>query len=244
MKQAMLVLLMALMLCGCAAKGKKNGEPKPTGFASADAKNVHDFLARYPQVVMSGDVKAILRLYTEDARIVPLLGNFTRPVQARDLPKILPALVAEERKADLRLVFRDPMDIEVKGERAAVQVVTALAWKEKGKPGQAVVKCYFGLVRDENLLWKIREFHAEPVKSGFVLPPQAAPKKPLPPRDPKLRSGRGPGKKVKSHPLKPQQPAAQPASAPAPQAPPAPQDTETSPGPLVPSGEQNPQPLF
>jgi len=250
MKKGILLLLMVLVLCGCATKGKKHEAPKPSGFASADAKNVHDFLMRYPEVVMGGDAKALLRLYTDDARIVPFLGNFTRPIQARDLPKLLPAVVAEERKAGMRLAFHDPMNIEVKGELASVQVVADLAWKEKGQVHQAAMNCYVGLVRDQTLSWKIREFHAEPVKSGFALPAQATPKKPLPPRDSTLRSVNGPRKKVKSHPIQAPAPTpappAPPAStpAPAPEAPPAPQDTGTPQGPIVPLGQQNPQPLF
>jgi ketosteroid isomerase-like protein len=245
----LLVLALGLSLClsGCAAKGRKRDPQKPTGFASADAKNVHDFLARYPEVVMSGDVKAIMRLYTDDAKIVPFLGNAVRPVKAGEMPKQLPALIAEERQAGLRIVWHEPMNIQVKGERASVQVVADLVWNDKGKPRQAVMNCYFGLVRDDNLLWRIKEAHGEPVKPGFTLPAEPGGKKPLPPRDATLKGSKG--KPPKSHPLKPRpaqqqptQPAAQPSPAPAGQ--PAPQDTGASPGPLVPDDEQNPKPLF
>jgi ketosteroid isomerase-like protein len=227
------ILVMTLALFGCAAKGKKPAGPKPTGFASADTKNIHDFLARYPEVLMSGDVKALLLYYTEDARIVPFIGHFTRPIRSKDIPRLLPGIVAEERKAELRVVFREPMNIVGKEETATAQVVADVSWKEKGKQTTAVMNCFFGLSRVD-FLWKIRELHAEPVKPGFALPAQGTTKKPLPQRDPTLKSPKSKGVKVKPLPVKRQEPAAQP----------APQDTGASPGPLVPDDEQNPQPLF
>lgn len=233
---------LVLALCACAGKGGKPVGPTPTGFASADAKNVHDFMARYPGVVMSGEVKAIRRLYTEDARVVPFLGNFIRPVRSQDMKKQLPAIVAEERKADMRLAFHEPMAIQVKGTAASVQVVADMSWQEGGQPRQAVLNCYFGLTRDEHYLWKIREAHAEPVQPGFTLPPQAAPKKPLPPRDPKLRSPKGKARPVKVEPVP--EASAPPAPSAPPAGPSAPQDAGASPGAIVPDEGQAPRPLF
>jgi len=235
-----MVLALGLALAGCAAKGKKPVEPKTTGYASADAKNVHDFLVKYPEVVMGGDVKAILRLYTDDARIVPFLANVVRPIKASEMRKRLPEIVADERKANLRIAFHEPMQIEAKGEKASAQVVADLAWQEKGQTKQAVMNCYFGLTRDENYLWRIREAHAEPVKPGFTLPAQGAPKKPLPPRDQTLKGQKGKVRKIKGEPDKPVKPAAPPAPA----ASPAPQDTDAPPAPAVPDDEQTPRPLF
>jgi|GEM_PF-1396411 len=201
------VLALGLALGGCASKGRKPAA-KPTGYASADAKNVHDFMARYPAVVMSGDVKAITRLYADSARIVPFIANVVRPIRAGEMSKRLPEIIADERKANLRIAWKEPMDIQVKGERASVQVVGILAWQEKGQQRQAAMNCFFGLVRDENLQWKIKEAHGEPVGSGFALTPQASPKKPLPPRDPKLK-----GPKAKPGKAQPRTPAKQPAEA-------------------------------
>jgi len=245
MRSWLVVLCMALLLIGCASKKNKAKEPlKSSGFASADAKNVHDFLLRYPEVLMRGNVKDIMWLYTDDARIVPFLGNFVRPIRPKD-KKQLPAIIAEERKAGMQLTFREPMNIEVKGERASAQVVGEMVWQGNGELHQAVLNCYFGLVRDDQLMWKIREAHGEPVKPGFTLPAQGgSPKKPLPPRDPKLRSlkGRPPviAKPVETPPTAP--PSQTQPAAPAP--PPAPQDTGASPQPRSPDGEQSPQPLF
>ncbi len=237
----LLVLLLALGLGGCAAKGKKPAAPKPSGsgFASADAKNVHAFMAKYPETVMAGDVKAISRLYTDDARIVPLMGNVVRPVKGGELAKRLPEIVAAERQANLRIVFHEPMQIETKGERASVQVVADLVWQERGQTRQAVMNCYFGLARDENYLWKIREAHAEPVKPGFSLPAQKQPLKPLPPRDKTLKAGKGSVRKIKGEPERPAPP-----PPPAPEAPPARPDTGTPPEPAVPDAGQTPTPLF
>jgi ketosteroid isomerase-like protein len=246
MKYWIVWLVLALTLFGCAAKGKKSAATKPagtkaagakaTGFASADAKNVHDLVALYPTILMSGDVKSIMRFYTDDARIVPFWGNATRPVRTQDMPKFLPNLVAEERQAGLRIAWREPMNIEVTGETATVQVVADLSWKVKGQSRQSAMNCYFGLVRDENYVWRVRASHGEPVKQGFALPAQTTAKKPLPARDPKLKSPRGKGTPAQS------QPATTPEQAPAEQ--PAPQDTGTQPGFLAPDDGQPPQPLF
>ncbi len=233
------LLALALVLGGCAGPSKKKAaNPKPTGFASADAKNVHDFMVKYPAVVMGGDVKANLRLYADGAKVVPLLGNAVRPIRGSELPQRLPEVLAEERQAGLRIVFVEPMQIEAKNEAASVRVVAKLAWQERGKPQMAAKNCYFALVRDENLLWKIIEAHAEPVKADFSLPAKAAAKKPLPPRDPKLRGVR----KVTGEPA-PQPPQDQPQPAPQP-APPAPPGTDEAGQPAGPPPEKGPQPLF
>lgn len=246
MKYVLVGIVLALMLCGCAGKSKKSvganaaaakaAGTKTTGFASADAKNIHDLVALYPLILMSGDVKSIMRFYTDDARIVPFWGNAIRPVRTQDMPKFLPALVIEEKQAGLRIAWREPMHIEVTGETATVQVVADLSWKAKGQPQQSVMNCYFGLVRDANYVWRVRESHGEPVKKGFTLPAQTTAKKPLPARDPKLKS---PKSKAKPAPSEPDA-----TSAPAPTEPPAPQGTDTPSGPFYPDGGQPPQPLF
>jgi ketosteroid isomerase-like protein len=233
-------MLLVAALFGCAGKAKPRAEPQSSGFASADAKNVHDFLVKYPGVVMSGDVKAIRRLYTDDARIVPFLGNAVRPVKAGEMGRRLPEMVAAERAANLRIAFHEPMNIEAKGDRASAQVVADLSWQEQGKTRQAVMNCYFGLARDENYLWKIREAHGEPVRPGFALPAQKAPLKPLPPRDGTLKGSKKTVRKVTGEPQSP----AQPAAPPAPAAPPVPPDTGAPPEPAAPADGQTPQPLF
>jgi ketosteroid isomerase-like protein len=240
---ALLVVLCA-MLCllpGCGG-GKKNktAAVKPSGFASADAKNIHDFINRFPDVAAGGDAQAMLRLLTEDARYVPLLGKVVRPIRGAELEKQLPAVLAEERRMGLELRWREPMDIQAKGERASVRAVADMRWKEGGQAKQAVMSCYFGLVRDENLLWRIREFHGEPVGPSFRLPAQAQPaqapaKKPL--RREKLV--------IKGEPPKPAAapPAQRATPQPAPQQQPQPASQEKPPynGPLV---EDSPTPLF
>ena len=208
------LLTLALAAGGCASKGKKSG-PKPTGFSSADEKNIHEFMVRYPGVMMSGNVKAISHLYAEDAKIVPFIANVVRPIRAGEMSKRLPEIIADERKANLQIVWKEPMNIQVKGERASVQVVGYLAWQEQGKLHQAALNCFFGLVRDENYQWKIKESHGEPVGIGFTLTPQGHPKKPLPPREPRRNVAPGKGKPVKAQPKK------QAAQPPAAQVPPA-----------------------
>ena len=233
-----LCCLLAL-LAGCAAKGKTGDAPKPTGFDSADAKNVHDFIARYPDIAASGDGKAMLRLLTEDARYVPLLGNAIRPIRGGELTKQLPAAMAEEKRLGLRLSWREPMDIQAKGEKASVRVVADLAWNQSGQAKQAVMSCYFGLVRDENLLWKIKEFHGEPVGPDFRLPAKNPNLKPLPARDAPHKQAKG-KRVIKGEPPKPA-PAAKPA--PQPQAQPQPEAPPPSDGTLVPMNDA-PKPLF
>ncbi len=235
---ALLALVLALGACAGASR-KKSPAPKPTGFASADAKNVHDFLVKYPAVVMGGDVKANLRLYADGARIVPLLGNAVRPIRGSELPQRLPEVLEEQRKAGLRIQFLEPMQIEAKNENASAHLVAKLSWQEHGKPRQAAMNCYFALVRDENLLWKIKEAHAEPVTADFNLPAKPTAKKPLPPRDPKLR-----GKRVIRGEPPPSPPPANPAEPATPTGPPAPPDTDATGQPAGPPPEKGPQPLF
>ncbi|MGE4538712.1 MAG: hypothetical protein AB7D37_16725 [Desulfovibrio sp.] len=230
--------LMALaVLAGCAGTARKRPAPRPTptGFSSADEKNVHDFMAQYPNAVMRGDVPALMRLYTDDAKIVPLLGGVIRPIRAGEMKKRLPGVVAEERRMGLRVVFHEPMHIEVRGERASVRLVASLAWQDKGKEHKAKLNCFFGLVQDEHYIWRIKEAHGEPVKQDFALPQQ---KKPLPPREPKPRRLRTKPLIIKGEPEKVVKPAP-------PKAPPAPEDTgqEAPPAP-APDVDKGPQPLF
>jgi ketosteroid isomerase-like protein len=238
------VLALAALVGGCAgSRPKKEAGPKNARYASADAKNVHDFIVKYPAVVMSGDVKANLRLYAEGAKVVPFLNRGVRPLRSTELPQRLPEILAEERKMGLRIQFLEPMQIEAKSEQASVHVVAKLAWQERGKERQAAMNCYFALSRDENLLWKIKEAHAEPVKADFNLPAKPVVKKPLPPRDPMLR----PKRVIKGEPPAPEPPKDQPdqASQPSPQpAPPGPQDTQDAGQPAGPPPEKGPQPLF
>lgn len=236
---ALFAVLAALVLGGCAAQGKRRAAPKKTNFASADEKNVHAFMEKYPAIVMRGDVQAIRRLYTDDARIVPFLGGVIRPIRAGEMDSRLPEVVAEERRVGLRLTLREPMHIEVAGERAVVRVIATLAWKDKGKEQKANLNCYFGLIQDEHYIWRIREAHGEPVKAGSSLPAAKGGKKPLPPRDPKLGPHtRGTVRKIKGEPEKVEKPAPQ-------QAQPAPKDTEQQDAPpQAPDVDKGPQPLF
>ncbi|MHC1790773.1 Cif family virulence factor [Solidesulfovibrio sp.] len=228
------------LLAGCAGKSPPEAAPKPSGFASADAKNIHDFIARYPDIAASGDAKAMLRLFTEDARYVPLLGNAIRPIRAGELPKQLPTVMAEEKRMGLRLTWREPMDIQAKGERGTVRVVADLAWKQSGQAKQAVMSCFFGLVRDDHLLWRIREFHGEPVGPDFRLPAKNPNLKPLPAREAPRKTAKK--RIIKGEPPKPA-PAAQPAPAPQPAPPPEAEAAPPSDGSLVPINEA-PKPLF
>lgn len=239
---AIVICCLLALVAGCSAKPKHDNGPKPTGFDSADAKNIHAFMERYPDIAASGDGKAMLRILTEDARYVPLLGNAIRPIRGGELPKQLPAVMAEEQRMGLHLAWREPMDIQVKGERGSVRVVADLTWHQSGQARQAVMSCYFGLVRDENLLWKIKEFHGEPVGPDFRLQAKKPDLKPLPPRE----AAHKPAKKriIKGEPPKPV-PTAKPApvAAPAPQPQPQQQPAPPSDGSLVPINEA-PKPLF
>ena len=237
------LLALLALLPGCAGKAAPKDAPKPTGFASADAKNVHAFIVAYPAVAASGDAKALLRLFTDDARVVPLIGNAIRPIRSGELAKQLPAAMADERRMGLRLTWREPIDIQTNGERAPVRLVADLAWEQAGQEKQAVMDCFFGLVRDEHLMWKIKEFHGEPVGPNFRLPPTGSPQKPLPPRDATLK-GKKTKRIIKGEPGKKDQPAPVTAPRPAPQPPaePAPASPPTG-GPLVPVDEP-PKPLF
>lgn len=240
------VLALSLLLGGCAATKKRRPPPKPTGFPSADAKNVHDFMARYPAVIMSRDVSDIVHLYTEDARIVPFIGRHIRPLFGKGLPRQIEAVVAEERQADLRIRFHEPFSIKVNSETAVVKLVAELTWQEDGRGRHAVMQCYFGLARQPGLLWKIKEAHAEPVTTGFKQPVQATPKQKAREMT-KFKHGRVQPKKVRqasdNAANQPQQ--LKPLVVPQRRAaPPADQDTGTTPGPIVPDVGQNPQPLF
>lgn len=233
---ALAVLVAALcLLAGCGGKKPKAEPAKPSGFASADAKNIHTFIVRFPDVAASGDAGAMLRLFTEDARYVPLLGKDMRPIRGSELEKQLPTALAEQRRLGLRVQWREPMNIQVKGERASARAVADLRWNDNGKTRDAVMSCYFGLVRDENLLWRIREFHGEPVGPSFKAQPQAQPAK-----APAKKPVRKEKIVIKGEPQKPA--ANQPAAAPQPQpAPPPAQEKPPYDGPLV---EDSPKPLF
>ena len=233
---ALTVLVAALcLLAGCGGGKKPKAEPgKPSGFSSADAKNIHTFIVRFPDVAASGDAGAMLRLFTEDARYVPLLGKDVRPIRGGELEKQLPAVLAEQRRLGLRMQWREPMDIQVKGERASVRAVADLRWNEGGKPMNAVVSCYFGLVRDDNYLWHIREFHGEPVGPSFKVLPQAQPAK-----APAKKPVRKEKIVIKGEPEKPA--AAPPAAAPQPTPPPPAQEKPPHDGPLI---EDTPKPFF
>ncbi|EKO38078.1 MAG: hypothetical protein B193_3236 [Solidesulfovibrio magneticus str. Maddingley MBC34] len=237
-KTAALCIALVAALCllaGCGGGKKSKAEPaKPSGFASADAKNIHEFIVRFPDVAASGDAGAMQRLFTEDARYVPLLGKDVRPIRGiGELERQLPASLAEQRRMGLSMRWREPMNIQVKGERASVRAVADLRWNEGGKPRDAVVSCYFGLVRDENYLWRIREFHGEPVGPSFKVQPQAQPAK-------------APAKKpVRKEKIvikgEPEKPAAAPAPAPQPAPPPPAQEKPPHDGPLI---EDTPKPFF
>ena len=232
---ALAVLVAALcLLAGCGGKKPKAEPGKPSGFASADAKNIHEFIVRFPDMAASGDPQDMLRLFTEDARYVPLLGKDVRPIRGiGEMERQLPLSLAEQRRMGLKMQWREPMNIQVKGERASVRAVADLRWNDNGKPRDAVMSCYFGLVRDENYLWRIREFHGEPVGPGFKAPPQAQPAK-APAKKPVRREKiviRG----------EPEKPAAAPAPAPQPAPPPPAQEKPPYDGPLV---EDSPKPFF
>lgn len=240
---AALCIALAAALCllaGCGGGKKPKAEPaKSSGFASADAKNIHEFIVRFPDVAASGDAGAMQRLFTEDARYVPLLGKDVRPLRGSELERQLPASLAEQRRMGLAMQWREPLNIQVKGERASVRAVADLRWNESGQPRQAVMSCYFGLVRDDNYLWHIREFHGEPVGPGFKAPPQGQPAK-----APAKKPVRKEKIVIKGEPQKPaaKQPAPA-ATAPQPQPAPPPPTQEKPPhdGPLV---EDSPKPFF
>lgn len=184
------LLLVLAVLSGCAApkpaKGPAGGQvvftpkqpprrPKPpvSGFASADAKNIHDLLLKYQAVIAGEDEKAILRLYVDDARMVPYLVENRRVLTKKNLEARLGYITKMQRRARMRLVFREPMDITVSGETGQVRVLADLTWQERGKPRQAVLDCFFSLER-VRYLWKIKQSHQEVAAAGQTRPGQGA----------------------------------------------------------------------
>ncbi len=163
-----IILFALVVMAGCAAPRKSPG-PAPTGFASADAKNVHDFLMGYQKAVNSGDEKAVARLYADGARMVPYLVENKRVLTKKELVLRLPYITKMERQADMRLAFREPMDIKVSGEAADVAVLADLSWREGEQARQAVLNCYFRLERID-YFWKIRQSHQEMAAPGQTRP--------------------------------------------------------------------------
>lgn len=169
-------ILAVFLLAGCAAKQKgRPVKPQPSGFATADAKNVHDFLVKYQQSVNAGDEKALLHAFSDDARMVPYLVENRRVLTKKDLAARLAYITKMERKAGMRLAFREPMDIQVpaSGETAQVMALADLSWKEAGKPRHIVLDCYFRMVRLD-FVWKIKESHQEVAAPGQKAPGKGA----------------------------------------------------------------------
>jgi len=167
-------LLFVWLVAGCVTpRTQKASRPKrPTsGFASADAKNVHDFLIRYQKVIAGEDAKAILRLYDDKARMVPYLVENKRVLTKKDLEARLPTIIRMQRQAAMRLVFREPMDIKVSvsGERANVQVRADLFWQDRGAPQHVALDCYFQMERID-FIWKIKESHQDMSAPGQTAP--------------------------------------------------------------------------
>jgi hypothetical protein len=178
------LLFILAVLSGCAAPKPIEGpagqvvftpkqpprQPKPSvsGFASADAKNIHDFLIKYQSVIAGEDEKAILRLYIDGARMVPYLLENRRVLTKKDLESRLGTITKMQRRAQMRLVFREPMDIKVSGETGQVQVLADLTWQERNQPRQVVLDCFFSLERVD-YIWKIKQSHqavATPGQTG------------------------------------------------------------------------------
>ena len=179
MRTWFLFLLAVLLLAGCATSQKqttpRTAKPQSSGFASADAKNVHDFLIRYQTVIAGEDEKAILRLYVDGARLVPYLIENKRVLTKKDLEARLTYITKMQRRAGMRLTFREPMDIKVSisGERANVEVLADLVWQEGGKPHHTLLDCYFRLERIE-FQWKIKESHQDVATAGQTVPGKGA----------------------------------------------------------------------
>lgn len=172
-----IAILAAFVLAGCAAKQKARPVKKllSSGFASADAKNVHDFLVRYQERVNAGEEKALLTMYADDARMVPYLVENRRVLDKNALAARLSYITKMERKAGMRLTFREPMDIRVpaSGETAQVMVLADLRWKERGKARHIVLDCYFRMVRLD-FIWKIKSSHQEVAAPGQRRPGRGA----------------------------------------------------------------------
>jgi len=172
------LLCCILFLTGCAAStGQQAVHQKKhhSQFASADAKNVHDFLIRYQSVIAGEDAKAIVRLYADGARMVPYLVENKRTLTKKDLETRLADIIRLQRQAAMRLTFREPMDIKVSGggERANVQALADLTWQDRGVAHQQALDCYFRLERI-NYLWKIRESHQAAASPGQTVSGQTA----------------------------------------------------------------------
>lgn len=165
--------LCALFLAGCATATAPKGAHAPKrhpSFPSADAKNVHDFLIRYQSVIAGENAKAVLYLYADGARMVPYLVENNRALSKKDLETRLGDILTLQRKASMRLTFREPMDIKVSGggERANVQALADLTWQDRGEARQQTLDCYFRLERI-NYVWKIRESHQVAATPGQSL---------------------------------------------------------------------------
>lgn len=171
-----LPLLLAVLMAGCAPQQAVRPKVRhPSGFPSADAKNVHDFLIRYQQVIAGNDPKAILHLYADKARMVPYLVENKHVLTKKGLKARLPDIIRAQRLAGMQLTFREPMDIKVtaSGERATVEALADLAWTERGRPHQVTLDCYFQMVR-LNYIWKIKESHQLMATPGQAVPGRTA----------------------------------------------------------------------
>ena len=176
MRSWILFLLVALLAAGCAPHKTVRPKGHPSGFASADAKNVHDFLMRYQQVIAGENPKAILNLYADKARMVPYLVENKRVLTKKDLQERLPSIVRAQRQADMRLALREPMDIAVttSGERATVQALADLSWIDRGTPRHILLDCAFQLER-VNYVWKVKESHQVMASPGQTTPSRVVP---------------------------------------------------------------------
>lgn len=151
----------------------RHAKPSTSGFASADAKNIHDFLVKYQTVITGEDEKAILRLYGDGARMVPYLVENRRVLTKKELESRLGYITKMQHKARMRLAFREPMDITVSGETGQVRALADMRWQEHGQPRQVVLDCFFSLERVD-YIWKIKQSHQEVAAPGQTVPGQGA----------------------------------------------------------------------
>ncbi len=161
MKRAVLILCAAILVCSCAAK------PPKRQYASADEKNIETFVEKYVAAWNTGEEKAILRLYADDARMVARLAHTHKVLRKKDLAANLSYILKEQARAKLNIELQKPLRIEIRAETAQVRALLRLSFTDQGDAATVLVDQRLDL-RRENYFWKIVREISEPV--GAVAP--------------------------------------------------------------------------
>ncbi len=161
MRPALAFLVAAALVWACAKP------PPPRQYASADEKNIETLVERYVAAWNAGEEKPILRLYADDARMVPRLAHNHKTLKKKDLAANLSYILKEQARAGLVVELQRPLQVEVKGEAARVRALLRLSYTDQGTAVTTLVDQQLAL-RRENYFWKIVREIPEPV--GAVSP--------------------------------------------------------------------------